>query len=214
MPLSSAHRLILLASGLLLAGFASAQTPGQGLSGKTPAYESLRDGSKEPSAISLSEASMSFYKNVIAQERQKSGSGVAMLSSALKIDEATSRAYLNFMYMAIDDGAYQFVEKSRLICLKRKELTTPAQLADAFEKLHASVLVNWDYIVNRSAGVLGEDGKKAADTYILNARKGMKLPVTDYAKYVAASGRSVGEMIAEACDARPEATAAAARKGR
>ena len=201
MPLSSARRLILLASGMLMACLAAAQAPGQSSPGKTPDYETLRDGSKDPSAISLSEASMSFYKNVIAQERQKSGSGLAMLRSALKLDGATSSAYLNYMYVAIDDGAYQFVEKSRLICLRRKELTTPAQLADAFEKLHASVLVNWDYIVNRSTGVLGEDGKKVADAYILSARKGMKLPVTDYAKYVAASGKSVGEMIAELCDA-------------
>jgi hypothetical protein len=205
----SARRLILLASGILLPGLACAQAPRQESSGKIPAYESVRDGSKDPSAISLVEATMSFYKNIIAQDRQKSGSGVAMLSSALRFDEATSRAYLNFMYTAIDDGAYQFVEKSRLICLRRKELATPAQLADAFERLHASVLVNWDYIVNRSAGVLGEDGKKVADTYILNARKGMKLPVTDYAKYVAASGKSVGEMIAELCDPPPQGAAAA-----
>jgi hypothetical protein len=198
------HRLIPLALALLLACLASAQSSGQPSSGKTPDYETLRDGSKDPSAISLSEASMSFYRNVIAQERQKSGSGVAMLSSALKLDAATSRAYLNFMYTAIDDGAYQFVEKSRLICLRRKELTTPPQLADALEKLHASVLVNWDYIVNRSAVVLGEDGKKAADTYILSARKGMKLPVTDYAKYVAGSGKSVEEMIAGLCDPQPQ----------
>jgi hypothetical protein len=205
----SARRLILLASGMLLACLASAQAPRQESSGKTPAYDSVRDGSKDPSTISLTEATMSFYQKVIAQERQKSGSGVAMLSAALQFDEATSRAYLNYMYMAVDDGAYQFVEKSRLICLRRKELTTPAQLADAFEKLHASVLVNWDYIVNRSTGVLGEGDKKVVDAYILNARKGMKLPVTDYAKYVAASGKSVGEMIAELCDPPAQGVAAA-----
>ncbi len=201
MSLSKSCHLVLLASATLAGGLAFAQVPRQEIGAPGPlAYERVLDGSIDPSAISLVEATMSFYRTVIAEDRRRSGGGMALLSSALKFDDSTSRTYLNYMYTAVDDIQYQLVERSRLICSRRKELTTPAQLADALEKLHLSLVSNREYIVNRSGDILGAADKKVADTYILDARKAMKLPVTDYAKYVAMSGKSTDEMIADLCN--------------
>lgn len=221
MPLRSVGHIRVLATTALLGGAAFAQVPhreadeGKGnattasASNQAHGDETVLDGSKDPSTISLTEASMSFYRSVLAEERRQRGGGLALLSAALKFDDVKSAAYLNYMYMAVDDGQYQLVERSQLICARRKELTMPAQFADALEKLHLSILSNWEYTVKRSTGVLGDEGKRVADTYILRTRNAMKLPVTDYGKYVAMSGKSVGAMLADLCDPQPQGATSA-----
>lgn len=188
-----ATRLAASCAAALMACAAVAQVP----PGQSP-QRILRGGE-----IPVTKATMYIYFGLADSTPANAPSAFGALAG---LDPQTStryRAYAKTAVEAVRDAEHE--QRLKLLCDRRSGITTGTQLTDALIQIDESVEQVRAKVIADSEKVLGADGKRKVDSYVLLTREGMTISEVAPERVVqfgVDSGLTVSGIVAKLCPDR------------
>jgi hypothetical protein len=152
--------------------------------------------------ISPTKASMIVFSS-IGHATSAADPAVARLRDATKWDDPSIAAFMEYAKKTIADSqSYELRTKSALLCGSRDTIKTGTQLTAVLQKIASDVEVNQSQYLADVSRVVGNEGKRKFDEYVLAVRNEIRLSEVDPQKVVqfgANSGMSVSEVVSKLC---------------